>query len=442
MSRHAPASLWIRGGRVLDPESGRDEIGDVLIRGGLIAAAGAAPPAGTPALDAAGLVVAPGLIDMHVHLRDPGETGKESIATGTAAAAHGGFTSVVCMPNTIPVADHGGIIEYIRAEAARRGLVRVFPTGSITVGLAGERMTEIGDLKASGAVALTDDGHCVQNHELMRRALQYAKHFALPVLDHCQDYSLSAGGVMHEGYWSTVLGLRGMSPLAEELIVARNVLLAEACGGDLHVQHISTRGAVELVRQARTRGVRITAEVTPHHLMFTDADVKGYDTDFKMNPPLRSKADVEALLAGLADGTITVLASDHAPHHAHQKDVEFDLAPFGVVGLETAVPAYLDRLLHAGVMSLPALVAAMTLHPARLLRLPIGRLSPGAPGDVTILDPERDVVVDTASFVSCSRNSPFQGLRLKGDAVATIVAGNVVMNRIDPRRPIVPEPCR
>ncbi len=416
--------LNIRGGRVIDPAAGRDATGDVFIRGGRIVAEAVA---GAPEIDARGLVVTPGLIDMHVHLREPGQSGKETIATGTRAAAAGGFTSVVCMPNTVPVADQPGIVGWIQEKAAREAVVNVFCTGALTKGLEGRELSPIGALQARGVVALTDDGRCVQSHEVMRRALEYAGMFGLPVLDHCQDASLSAGGQMHEGYWSTVLGLPGWPRVAEEVIVARNALLAELTGTRVHCQHLSAAGSVRILREARARGIPLSGEVCPHHLALTDEAVSGYDTNAKMNPPLREAQDVEALLQGIADGTITILASDHAPHAPFEKEVEFDAAPFGIIGLETELGIFLEFLLHRhGVASLSRVVEMLTINPARLLGLDRGTLGIGAPADVTILNPDLSWVVDPAQSASRSRNTPFGGWTLRGRAVRTIVAGRTV----------------
>ena len=331
----------IRGGRVIDPANNIDEFLPLTIRDGRIVAVGETPGTpGTPGtkdgetevIDATGLIVAPGLIDLHVHLREPGQSAKETIETGARAAAAGGFTSVVCMPNTSPAADNPATIGWINERARQKACVNVFPTGAITKGLAGEELAPIGAMVQAGAVAITDDGHCVQNHELMRRAVEYARMFDLPVLDHCQDYSLVGDGVMHEGYWSTVLGLPGWSAAGEELIVMRNALLAELCRSPIHCQHLSCAGSVRVLREARARGVRLTGEVCPHHLALTDEAVCGFDTNFKMNPPLRTRADIDALIGGIADGTITILGSDHAPHTTVEKEVEFDRAPFGILG--------------------------------------------------------------------------------------------------------------
>lgn len=450
-------SLLLTGGRVIDPANHLDARADVLIVGGKIAAVGpdaaGQAPAGLERLDVKGQVVCPGLIDIHVHLREPGQAAKETIATGTAAAARGGFTSVVCMPNTSPAIDNPGTVALIHELAADQGKVNVFVTGAISKNIAGEEMAPIGSLKKAGVVAITDDGHCIQNNELMRRALEYAKMFDLPLLDHCQDYSLVTDGVMHEGYWSTALGLRGWPAAGEQMIVARNILLAETTGAHVHCQHLSAAGSVELLRQARKRGLPISGEACPHHFTITDAAIAGsdkfwesdgkgvfgfsagrperpawpaYDTNFKMNPPLRSARDREAILEGLADGTIEILASDHAPHCDYEKEVEFDYAPFGITGLETELALSLMQLYHAKRLSLNDLIAKFTSAPARLLGLAKGTLSVGADADVTVLDPEREWTFDKATSASKSINSPFYGWLLKGKAVATLVGGKTV----------------
>jgi dihydroorotase len=416
------ASVNIRGGRVIDPVSGRDETGDVFIADGKFVAA---PAAGAAEIDARGLVVCPGFIDMHVHLREPGHGAKETIETGTKAAAAGGFTSVVAMPNTNPVADHPGIIAWMEERAAQVGAVNVFTTGAITAGSSGEQLAAIGAMAQAGIVAVTDDGRCVQNHEVMRRAAEYCGLFGLPILDHCQDASMAGGdAMMHEGYWSTVLGLAGWPRMAEEIIVARDALLAEATGTPIHCQHLSSAGSVRLLREARSRGVRLSGEVCPHHIALTDEALAGYDTNFKMNPPLREQSDIDALLGGIADGTIEVLATDHAPHAVYEKEVEFAAAPFGIVGLETAVGVFCELLLHRQqVVDLPRLVAMLTANPAKLLKLDRGTLALGAPGDVTILDPGMPWTVDKDTFASKGRNTPFHGWNLRGRAVRTIVGG-------------------
>lgn len=420
------STVLLKGGRIIDPASGRDEIGDLYIENGRITAQSAiCNPQST--IDCRNLIVAPGLIDMHVHLREPGQSAKETIATGTRAAAAGGFTSVLCMPNTNPPADSPSTIAWIRERAAREACVNVFTTGAITKALAGEELAPIGSMARAGVVALTDDGHCVQSHEVMRRAVEYARMFQLPVLDHCQDYGLVGPGVMHEGYWSAVLGLPGWPAAGEEVIVMRDILLAELCQSPIHCQHLSAAGSVRLLREARGRGVPITGEVCPHHIALTDESIRGFDTSFKMNPPLRTEADIDALLGGLADGTITILGSDHAPHCDYEKEVEFDQAPFGIVGLETELGLFLDLLVHKKrVLDLPRLIALLTIEPARLLRLDRGTLAEGAIADITLIDPELEWVVEKDRFESKSRNTPFDRWELKGRAVRTIVAGETV----------------
>jgi dihydroorotase len=418
--------LCIHGGRVVDPASGRNAPGEIWLADGRIIE----PPApGTPheRLDATGLVVAPGLIDLHVHLREPGQTHKETITSGAQAAAAGGFTSIVCMPNTSPVADNAGTITLIRDKAEATACVNVFCTGAITRGLAGEELAPYGGMVAAGIVALTDDGRCVQNHLVMRRALEYARMFGLPILDHCQDESLTAGAVMHEGEWSLRLGLPGWPRIGEELVVARDILLAELCDSPVHCQHVSACGSVRLLREARSRGVKVSGEVCPHHVWFTDASLRTFDANYKMNPPLRSDRDVEALLEGIADGTIEIACSDHAPHAFYEKEVELDHAPFGITGLETEFAAFCDLLVHRRkVISLERLVAMYTLHPARLLRLDRGTLSPGAPADVTLLNPDLEWTFDREQSLSLSRNTPFHGTTFRGRAVRTMVGGETV----------------
>lgn len=418
-------NVRIINGRVIDPANGRDGIGDIHIVDGKIAASAAAGDVET--IDAAGLVVAPGLIDIHVHLREPGQSHKETIATASRAAAAGGFTSVVAMPNTVPAADSAATIAWIGERARQTSCVNVFCTGAITKGLAGEELAPYGAMVAAGIVALTDDGHCVQNHEVMRRAVEYARMFDLPVMDHCQDESLVGGGVMHEGEWSLRLGLPGWPRMGEEMIVARNIMLAELCETPVHCQHISSGGSVRLIREARARGVRISGEVCPHHIALTDASLAGFDTNFKMNPPLRSAADIDEIIGGITDGTLTILCSDHAPHASYEKEVEFDQAPFGITGLETEFSIFCDILVHRRkAIALPRLIELFTAEPARLLRLDRGTLSPGAPGDVTLIDPDGEWTFDKAASYSLSRNTPFDGHRWKGRAVRTIVAGRTV----------------
>jgi len=415
--------LTIRGGRVIDPANKVDAVRDVFVRDGRIAAE---PAPDAPVVEAKGLVVTPGLIDLHVHLREPGRSDKETIESGTRCAAFGGLTSVVCMPNTSPAADNTGTIAFIKQRAETVGCVNVFPTGTITKNIEGAELAPIGSLKRAGIVAITDDGHCVQSNEIMRRALEYAKMFELPLMDHCQDNNLVSDGVMHEGYWSHLLGLKGWPSIGEEIIVARNIMLAEQVDWRVHCQHLSSAGSVRLVREAKKRGVKISAEACPHHFTLTDESCKGYDTNYKMSPPLRTQRDVEAILEGLADGTIEIICSDHAPHCAYEKEVEFDRAPFGILGLETELGLSLMALVHKKVLTLPQLVEKFTTGPARLLQLNKGTLSVGADADITVMDPAREWVYDVNQTASKSRNTPFHGWSLKGKAVATIVGGRVV----------------
>lgn len=418
-------SMNIRGGRVIDPSAGRDETGDVFVANGKFVAQ---PVPGAEEIDARGLVVCPGFIDVHVHLREPGQSAKETVETGTKAAAAGGFTSVVAMPNTQPVADHPGIIAWLQERAEVCGVVNVFPTGAITVGSQGEQLAPIGAMVKAGIVAVTDDGRCVQSHEVMRRAAEYCGMFNLPLMDHCQDASLAGPeAVMHEGYWSTLLGLPGWPRMAEEIIIARNVMLAETTGARIHCQHLSSGGSVDILRAARARGIPISGEVCPHHIALTDEALVNYDTDFKMNPPLREPSDIEALLAGIADGTIDILATDHAPHTVYEKEVEFAAAPFGIIGLETAIGLFCEILLHRQqVVDLSRMVAMLTINPARLIGINRGTLAVGRPADVTLLDPEHAWIVDKETFATKGRNTPFHGWKLRGRAVRTIVNGRTV----------------
>ncbi|MGI8435386.1 MAG: dihydroorotase [Chthoniobacterales bacterium] len=418
-------STIIRNGRIIDPVNRRDEIADLFLDGGVVTPS----PDETTAevIDARNLIVAPGLIDLHVHFREPGFGWKETIESGARAAAAGGFTTVVCMPNTSPVADSPSTIAWIKNRAEQVACVNVLTTGAISKGLAGEELAPIGSLAQAGVVAITDDGHCIQNNELMRRAVEYARMVGVPVLDHCQDYNLVGDGVVHEGYWSTLLGLPGWPAAGEEAIVARNILLAELCDHHIHCQHISASGSVRLLREARARGVKINGEVCPHHIALTDESIQNFDTNYKMNPPLRTKDDVAALLAGIADGTLDILASDHAPHAKFEKEVEFDRAPFGILGLETEVGLFIDLLVHkTKTLELPRLIEMFTVNPARLLNLQAGTLSVGASADVTLIDPEMEWTVDANSFETLSCNTPFNGWKLKGRAVRTIVRGETV----------------
>ena len=418
----------IRNGRIVDPANKRDEIADLFLEGGnVVAALSEIHDPKAEIIDATGLVVTPGLIDIHVHLREPGFGWKETIETGAKAAAAGGFTTLVCMPNTSPAADNPSTIAWIKDRAAEVSGVHILPTGAISKNLAGEELAPIGSLAQAGVVAITDDGHCIQNHELMRRAVEYARMVGLPVLDHCQDYNLVGNGVVHEGYWSTLLGLPGWPAAGEEVIVMRNILLAELCDHQIHCQHISAAGSVRLLREARARGVKISGEVCPHHLALTDEAIQNFDTNYKMNPPLRSERDIEALLEGIADGTLEILASDHAPHAKFEKEVEFDLAPFGIIGLETELGLFLDLLVHKHkTIGLPRLIEMFTANPARLLKINAGTLSVGAIADVTLIDPDLEWTVDANAMHSMSRNTPFDGWKLKGRAVRTMVGGETV----------------
>ncbi len=450
------STLVLAGGRVIDPASGFDGVADVVLQDGKVAALGAGAGAAFPGaerLDVSGKVVCPGLIDLHVHLREPGQTKKEDIVTGANCAARGGFTTVVCMPNTSPAIDSASTVALIH-DKAQQAVVRVEVTGALTKGIAGEEMAPIGSLAKAGVVALTDDGKCIQNNELMRRACDYARMFGLPVMDHCQDYGLVTDGVMHEGHYSMMLGLRGWPAAGEEMIVARNILLAEQTGTHIHCQHLSSAGSVRLLREAKSRGVPVSGEGCPHHFTLTDACIAGsdefwkadgaelakhffgahalpawpsYHTHFKMNPPLRSAADRAAILEGLADGTLEIISSDHAPHTESEKEVEFDYAPFGILGLEVELALSLMALHHTCRLPLPQLLAKLTCNPAKLLRFTDGRghLRIGGVGDVTVIDPDREWTSDREQTASKSRNNPFHGWRMKGMAVLTVVGGKV-----------------
>jgi dihydroorotase len=441
--------LLIRGGHVIDPSTQFDGEVDLLIDAGKIVYRGAdaaevarkqdeaALQAPIEVIEAHGFLVVPGLLDIHTHLRDPGYEYKESIETGSAAAAAGGFTSIACMANTNPVNDHAAVTEYILDRARAVGLVQVFPIGAVSVGLAGERLAEIGELKQAGVVGVSDDGKPVMNSQLMRYALEYAGMFGLPVISHCEDVNLAAHGVMHEGRVSTELGLHGIPAQAEDIMVARDLALAELTGARLHIAHLSTAGAVRLVQEAKGRGLRVTAEVTPHHLFLTDEVVRGYDPNTKMYPPLRTTADVAALRQALKDGTVDAIATDHAPHDLADKEVEFDQAPVGIIGLETSLPLVL-RLVDEGVLSLAEAIAKLTCGPAQVLGLPKGTLQVGADADVTLIDVHTEYSVDRREFRSRSRNSPFHGWTFRGRAVMTICAGKVVHSRLPERGAYVP----
>jgi dihydroorotase len=421
-------SLLIRNGHVVDPASSMDAIQDVLVADGRIERVGRDLPAGpdTTVLDATGKLVCPGFIDIHVHLREPGYEYKETVASGTRAAAAGGFTAVACMANTQPVNDNRSITDYVRAKAAVEGAVRVYPIGAVTRGLGGEELAELAELAEAGCVAFSDDGRCVMNAALYRRAMEYTLPFGTPVISHAEDHHLSRGAAMNEGVVSTELGIAGAPAAAEDIMVARDIVLAELTGAHVHIAHLSTAGAVRLVREAKSRGVRVTAEVTPHHLLLTEEAVRSFDANAKMNPPLRTKRDADVLLEALADGTIDCIATDHAPHAGSEKEGEFDRAAFGIIGLETAVGLLLDRLVRPGALPLGTLVSRLSRDPARLLGLPGGSLAPGAAADITLLDPAAAWTVDPARFQSRSRNTPFGGWALTGRPWKTIVGGRIV----------------
>ena len=420
--------VLIRGGRVVDPSQTMDSVVDVLLADGVVARVGERleAPEGCETVDASGLVVVPGLVDVHVHLREPGQEHKETIASGARAAAAGGFTSVVAMPNTDPPIDDPASVGFVAAEGLRARGARVYPTGCITVGQNGEQLTEFGELIDAGAVAVTDDGRPVVSGGVLRMALEYSLAFDLPVAVHEEDPTLSRGGSMNEGIIATRLGLTGIPAEAEDVMIARDLMLAELTGAHLHVQHVSTRRGVQLIREAKARGVRVTAEATPHHFTLTDAAVERYRTDAKMNPPLRTEADRDAVRQGVVDGTLDVIATDHAPHHYDEKEQAFEDAPFGIVGLETALGISYTELVETGLIDLPTLVERMSCAPARAMRLPGGTLRPGAPADVTIIDPSAEWTVDAAAFLSMSRNTPFGGRTLRCRAVRTLVGGATV----------------
>lgn len=420
--------MVLRGGRVIDPSSGRDEVGDMVIRDGRVAGVGRnqGTPDGAEVHDVTGLVVAPGLIDLHSHLREPGQEDRETIATGTAAAAAGGFTAVCAMPNTDPPIDNQSAVGFVVKQAAAAGAARVYPIAAVSLGQKGEQLAEFGELVGAGAVAVSDDGRPVASGQLMRTALEYARAFGIPVADHCEEPTLAAGGVMHEGVVSTRLGLKGIPSVAEEIMVARNILLAGHTGGHVHLCHMSTRGSVELIRRAKEAGLPVTAEACPHHFSLTHEACAGYDTNAKMNPPLREPEDMEAIRQGLRDGALDAIATDHAPHHYDAKEREFDDAPMGIVGLETALGLSLTVLVEGGYLTLPELIARMSTVPARVFHLPGGTLATGHPADVVVFDPAARWTVDVTRFRSRSRNTPFAGRELAGRVVRTIVAGRTV----------------
>lgn len=448
--------LLLTGGRVIDPANSHDGVADVLISGGKVCAMG--PDAekkaceGVERVDCAGKVVCPGLVDIHVHFREPGQTAKETIESGARSAAKGGFTTVVCQPNTSPPIDNPGTVALIQGKAEKSAVVNVYTTGTITKERKGEELAPIGSLQKAGVVAITDDGDCIQSNELMRRAAEYASMFNLAIFDHCQDYDVVTDGVMNEGYWSANLGLKGWPAVGEEIIVARNILLAELTGARIHCQHMSSAGSVRLIREAKSRGISISGEACPHHFTLTDASIAGseafwgvdgkelypdvsaedlpawpvYDTNFKMNPPLRSAEDRQAVIEGIVDGTLEIIGSDHAPHCDYEKEVEFDYAPFGITGLETQLALSLMRFHHTGLMPLSDLIHRLTVAPAQLVNLDKGSLSVGADGDVTVFDPDKEWSFRREDTVSKSTNCPFYDWPLKGRAVLTVVAGKIV----------------
>jgi dihydroorotase len=425
--------LLIANGHLIDPAANENTGMNVLIEDGKVSAwlrHGEPAPADAEIFDATGMVVAPGFIDLHVHLREPGQEYKETIATGAQCAAVGGFTSVCCMPNTAPINDNAAITRFIIEQAKRAGFANVFPIGAITKASGGTELAEMGEMKTAGIVAVSDDGRPVPNAGMMRRALEYAKDFDLTVVDHCEDKSLSAGGVMHEGRMSLLLGLKGMPALAEDLDAARDVLLAETTGAKIHLAHISTKGAIEAVRKAKAKGLNVTCEVAPHHFSLSDEAVEGYDTNTKMSPPLRSMEHLEAILEAVKDGTIDAIATDHAPHHADEKNLEFDRAPFGITGLETAVGLAFEKLVHTGLLNLPRMVEMFSTNPAKIFNLQNrGTLKAGSIADITILDPDLKWTYKVSETKSKSKNSPFDGWQFTGAAVATIVGGRIVYRR-------------
>jgi dihydroorotase len=423
--------LLLKGGRVVDPGTGKDGELDVLVEDGRLARIDRnIPPDGAEVIELGkGWIVAPGLIDIHVHLREPGQEHKETIATGAAAAVAGGFTGIACMPNTDPVNDHAGITQFIIKKATDANLARVYPIGAVSLGSRGEQMAELGEQHSAGCVAFSDDGRPVATALLMRRALEYAGMLGVPIVDHCEDPSLKGDGVAHEGFHASALGLRGIPGVAESLMVERDVSLAELTGAHVHICHMSARQSLRAVRAGKERGVRVTCEVAPHHFTLTDEALDGpikYDTNLKMNPPLREAADRDAMLEGIADGTVDAIATDHAPHHADEKMVEFDRAPFGITGLETAVPLVFDRLVHAGRITVARAIELLSTSPARVLNLPGGTLAAGAPADIVVIDPDRRVTIDAGRHVSKSKNTPFHGWVLRGAVAYTLVGGRIV----------------
>jgi len=420
--------LLIKNGRVIDPASGIDDTLDILIeRGKIVDIKTKIDGDGPKIIDASRLVVAPGFIDIHTHLREPGQEDKETIHTGSLAAAKGGFTSIACMPNTTPVNDNRGIIEYILSEAKKSAVVNIFPIGAVTKGQKGEELTDMADMVDAGAVAFSDDGLPIMNNYLMRRTLEYSKLLNILIIDHCEDTNLSSGGVMHEGYYSYLLGLTGIPSFSEEIMVSRDIILAEKTDARIHIAHLSVKGAAELVREAKKKKLKVTAEVTPHHLFLTDASLENFDTNLKVNPPLRTKDDVKALIEAVKNGVVDVFATDHAPHTPDDKEVELDQAPFGINGLETAVSLFLDKLVHKNIISLQKFIEMISTNPALILGFENkGRIYIGADADLTILNLHKEIIVDVNRFKSKSRNNPFHGWKLKGAPEMTIVGGKIV----------------
>ncbi len=420
------SNLLLRGGRLVDPANGVDMVGDLLVVDGVIEKTGPEiDDAAAETIECGGMIVAPGFVDMHVHLREPGFEYKETIATGTMAAAAGGFTGVACMPNTRPVNDHRAVTEFIIERANLEGHVRVHPIGAVSIGQDGEALAEIGELVGAGCVAVSDDGYPVATAQLMRKALEYSRMFDIPVIDHCEERSMTTASVIHEGAVSTALGMRGWPAAAEEIIVARDLLLAEATGGRLHLAHLSTAGSMRLVRDAKERGVNVTCEVMTHHFSLTDEAVRGFDTNTKMNPPLRAESDRQALLEAIGNGTVDAIATDHAPHHRDEKLLEYDQAPFGIVGLETAIPLACTHLLRTDVIDVARLVELMSVNPSRILGIDGGTLASGTPAHLTVIDPERQATVDASAFHSKSQNTPFDGQTLYGWPMLTVVDGKI-----------------
>lgn len=422
--------LLIKNGRVIDPSTKTDETLDILIdKKKIVDIKAKINDKDARIIDASRLVITPGLIDMHTHLREPGQENKETIQTGSLAAAHGGITTIACMPNTSPVNDSRGVTEYILSEAKKNAVVNIVPIAAVTLGLQGEELTDMADLRDAGAIAFSDDGMPVANSQIMRRALEYSQLLDAVIIDHCEDKELSGQGVMHEGYYSLLYGVTGIPSTSEETMVARDIILAQKARSRVHLAHISTRNSAELIRNAKEKKIKVTAEVTPHHLLLTDESLKDYNPNFKMNPPLRSLEDVEALIEAVKNGTIDVFATDHAPHTPDEKAVEFDYAPFGIIGLETAVPLLLDKLVNKNVISLERFVRMMSTHPAEILGLDNkGKIHIGADADLTILNLHKEMTIDTSKFKSKSRNCPFDGWKCRGIPVMTIVGGKIVFH--------------